>query len=99
MMRKIFGVLAFGLMATTPALIVPARAQLQPLTPQELTQQNDATIQKSSGALNQALTQQQIGQIQQQQREQELMRAGDPQHRLPTDPPTLPPPPDQPPAK
>ena len=79
------------------AAATPAFAQLEPLTSQQLTQQNDAAIQKSSGALNQAMTLQQIGQIQQQQREQELMRAGDPRHRLPTDP--VPPPPDQPPAK
>ncbi len=55
----------------------PAAAQILPLTTQELQQQNQAAIQSSTQALQQGLTQQQIGQIEQQQRHDELF-GGDP---------------------
>ena len=65
-MRKafLFWVFLMGAMA-------PAWAQSEPLTAQQLMQQNDATIQKSNDALAQSMAQQQQGQMEQQLREQQ----------------------------
>ena len=53
-------------------LATPALAQLEPLTTQQLQQQNQSTIQGSSQALQQSMTQTTLGQIEQRQREQQL---------------------------
>ena len=65
-MRKI--VLTVGLVMAAAA---PVWAQTEPLTPQQLLQQNDATIQRSTGALTQSMAQQQQNQIEQEQRRQQ----------------------------
>ena len=52
--------------------VAPAAAQLEPLTTQELQQQNQSTIQNSAQSLERGMTQQQIGEIEQQQRRQQL---------------------------
>ena len=60
--------LIFGfLVVAAPA----AWAQSEPPTPQQLMQQNDATIQRSNGALAQSMAQQQQSQIEQEQRQQQ----------------------------
>lgn len=66
-MRKLLALSGFCLLA-----IVPARAQIMPATPQQIQQQGDAAIQKSGDALERGMTQQQIGQIEQEQRRQQL---------------------------
>ena len=64
--------------------IGPAAAQLiQPLTTQQLQQQNQATIQNSTQSLQQGMTQIELGQIEQRQREQQLFNS-DPNHPFQT---------------
>jgi len=85
-------------------LAAPAMAQTQPLTTEQLQQQNNATNSNSAGALDRAMTQEQLGQIEQQQRAQELF-AGQPGFRpdpalystLPPGAYVMPPPPAPPP--
>lgn len=65
-MRKIILTVSFVIAAAAPVW-----AQTEPLTPQQLLQQNDATIQRSTGALNQSMAQQQQNQIEAEQRRQQ----------------------------
>jgi hypothetical protein len=65
-MRKLLSALGLCLLASGPA-----GAQILPPTPQQLQQQSDAAIQKSGDSLTRAMTQQQIGQIEQDQRRAE----------------------------
>jgi hypothetical protein len=66
-MSRLFYALSLGLFAT-----LPAGAQIMPATPQEIQQQGDAAIQKSGDAAMRGMTQQQIGQIEQDQRRAQL---------------------------
>jgi hypothetical protein len=97
-MRKMVLVLAWLTAAA------PVWAQSDPPTPQQLMQQNDATIQNSNNALYRSLTQQQIGQAEQQRRQDQLFN---PAYGVtpypaymrplkPTPPPKTPPKPTQP---
>lgn len=84
-------------------------AQNQPLTTEQLQQQNNATNSNSASAVDSALVQQQLGQIEQQQRNEQLFagRPGftpDPTLNAPLPPgayvmppPPAPPPPPPPP--
>jgi len=65
-MHKIVLTLSFVMTAAAPVW-----AQTEPPTPQQLLQQNDATIQRSNGALAQSMAQQQQNQIEQEQRLQQ----------------------------
>ena len=83
-----------------------AAAQIQPLTTQELQQQNQSTIQNSTLAGQRDMTQTELGLIEQRQREQQLFSTvpGQPVPALPPGfyvmpPPPAPPPPPPPASK
>jgi hypothetical protein len=91
-MRKIVPTLSLLLAASMPAL-----AQSEAPTPQQLMQQNDATIQNSTNALNRSLQQQETSRIEQEQRQQQLLNRGYengayPAYLRPVPPPPPPPP-------
>ena len=85
---------AFGLMGIAPAI-----AQALPPTSQQIQQQNDQYLQNQNNALQQSMTQTQLGLIQDQQRRDQLFATQPPVFQQPLPPPqpiTIPSPPPKP---